>query len=177
VSTLSIASTHLTVIFCSEDAVEFNELSRFLRLDDAYDPEVEEERPLLQSSVIGVPGVATSLQMTPERLRPALLAGSSSSSPLSGKAAIPVNKRDDEFDVSTELSGFGLQGVKVSEDDLAALVKELGLEGDDATDLVKGLGYTTTPAETNAPATHVDSGATTDVADAKPTNTDADQSA
>jgi hypothetical protein len=148
-------------------------LSKFLRLDDTYDPEAEEDRPLLPSTTIGVPGVATSLQMTPERLRPALLAGSSSSSPLSGKAAIPVNKRDDEFDVSTELSGFGLQGVKVSEDDLASLVKELGLEGDDATDLVKGLSSTTTSsqqvAEADSPAKPAEDSASTDATNTKPT--------
>ena len=54
-----------------------------------------------------------------------------------------MNKRDDEFDVSTELEGYGLQGVKVTDDDLAALVQELGLGGDEADDLVKGLS---TPA-------------------------------
>jgi hypothetical protein len=78
--------------------------------------------------------------MTPERLRPAVEASSKSSgSPLTGKAAIPANKRDDEFDVGEELSGFGLQGVKVSQDDLAALVEDLGLGGDDAEELIKGL--------------------------------------
>lgn len=57
-------------------------------------------------------------------------------SPLKGK---PVNKREGDFDVSTELEGFGLQGIRVTEDDLAALVQELGLGGDDADELVKGL--------------------------------------
>ena len=44
-----------------------------------------------------------------------------------------------EFDVSEELSGYGLQGVKVTDDDLLALVEELGLGGEEAGDLVKGL--------------------------------------
>jgi hypothetical protein len=124
----------------SEDAVEFGELDAFLRLNEKYDETIEADRPLLESQPIGVPGAATPLQMTPERLRPAVEASSKSSgSPLTGKAAIPANKRDDEFDIGEELSGFGLQGVKVSQDDLAALVEDLGLGGDDAEELVKGL--------------------------------------
>lgn len=86
---------------------------------------------------IGVPGAMLPLQMTPEHLRTKILA--QQSSPLKGKAAIPVNKRTDAFDVSTELSGFGLQGVQVTEDELRDLVAELGLDGDEAGDLVKGL--------------------------------------
>jgi SH3 domain-binding glutamic acid-rich protein len=38
------------------------------------------------------------------------------------------------------LSGFGLQGVKVTDDELRELVEEMGLGGDEAEDLVKGLG-------------------------------------
>jgi hypothetical protein len=76
--------------------------------------------------------------MTPERLRTKIL--SSSPSPLRGKGnTVPVNKREGAFDVSTELSGFGLQGVMATEDELADLVAELGLDGDEAGDLVKGL--------------------------------------
>jgi hypothetical protein len=86
--------------------------------------------------------------MTPERLRPVIEASSKSSTPLTGKAAIPVNKRDDEFDVGDELSGFGLQGVQVSQDDLAALVEELGLGGDEAKDLVEGLSGSALPEKT-----------------------------
>jgi SH3 domain-binding glutamic acid-rich protein len=48
-------------------------------------------------------------------------------------------RRDEEFDVSEELTGYGLQGVKVTDDDLLALVEELGLGGEEAGDLVKGL--------------------------------------
>jgi hypothetical protein len=51
----------------------------------------------------------------------------------------PVNKLND-FDVSTELEGFGLQGVRVTDDDLRLLVEELGLGGDDADDMVRSLG-------------------------------------
>ena len=130
----------------SEDAVEFGELDTFLRRNEKYDEKIEEDRPLLASQPIGVPGAATPLQMTPERLRSVVEASSRpSGSPLTGKAAIPVNKRDDEFDVGEELSGFGLQGVKVSQDDLAALVEELGLGGDEAEELVNGLSNSGIP--------------------------------
>lgn len=118
---------------CSEEAVEYNELSDYLRLNESWNPKIEEDRPLLPQHVIGVPGAASAAQMTPEHHKPTKF--SSSDSPR-GK---PVNKRDDEFDVSTELEGYGLQGVKVTDDDLAALVQELGLGGDEADDLVKGL--------------------------------------
>lgn len=79
------------------------------------------------------------LEMTTERLKSKIMA-SPQSTP--GKTPIPINKpgaRDDEFDVSTELSGYGLQGVRVTEAELADLVAELGLDGDEAGDLVKGL--------------------------------------
>lgn len=69
-----------------------------------------------------------------------------SPSPLKDK-----ERRDKEFDIGDELVGFGLQGVKVTEDDLAELVKELGLEGDDAGDLVRGLtGNTSSSSQTTA---------------------------
>lgn len=72
-----------------------------------------------------------------------------SSSPLKGKGAgIPVNKRQGEFDVSTELVGYGLQGVNVTDDELRALVAELGLEGNEAGDLVKGLSGSGDKGET-----------------------------
>jgi len=45
-----------------------------------------------------------------------------------------------EIDVGEELSGYGLQGVKVTDDELLQLVSELGLGGDEAAYLIKGLG-------------------------------------
>lgn len=62
---------------------------------------------------------------------------SASSSPASKDALRKRNKK--EFDVGDELTGYGLQGVKVTQDDLLALVEELGLGGEEAGDLVKGL--------------------------------------
>jgi len=39
---------------------------------------------------------------------------------------------EEEFDIGDELSGYGLQGVRVTDDDLEKLVKDLGLNGDEA---------------------------------------------
>ena len=60
-------------------------------------------------------------------------------------SSIPPPKPDkeheaEEFDISTELSGYGLQGVKMTNDELKQLAEELGLGSDDAGDLVQGLG-------------------------------------
>ncbi|KAK0205732.1 hypothetical protein IW262DRAFT_1328336 [Armillaria fumosa] len=120
-----------------EDAVEYDELDTFLRLKEPWNPDVDEDQPALPVRPIGVPGAMMPLQMTPERLKSKILA-KPVSSPLA-RPQIPVNKREGEFDISTELSGYGLQGVRVTEDELRDLVAELGLDGDDAGDLVKGL--------------------------------------
>jgi hypothetical protein len=47
--------------------------------------------------------------------------------------------RTKSIDVGAEL-GFGLEGVKLTEEEMLELVESLGLDGDDAGDLVKGLG-------------------------------------
>jgi SH3 domain-binding glutamic acid-rich protein len=58
-----------------------------------------------------------------------------SPSPLKSK-----KQSEQEFDVGAELVGYGLQGVKVTDDELRELVEELGLDEADAGELVKGLG-------------------------------------
>lgn len=127
--------------------MEYGELDRFLRLSEKWNdnedsllsgPKLPEAKP------VGVPGAMMPLQMTPEHLKKQILA-QPPKSPLSGsgsggKKPIPVNKRVGEMDLGDELSGFGLQGVKVTEDELLDLVKGLGLDDDAAGDLVKGLG-------------------------------------
>jgi hypothetical protein len=88
---------------------------------------------------VGVPGAVTPLEMTPEPLKKKILAGSPAATPVKGKKTIPVNKRTNEIDVGDELGEHGLEGVKVTRDELRALVEELGLAGDDAGDLVQSL--------------------------------------
>ncbi|KAJ7786158.1 hypothetical protein B0H16DRAFT_1489371 [Mycena metata] len=126
-----------------EEAVEYGELDTFLRLKETWDVNIEGDAPA-PAAPIGVPGAMMPLEMTPEHLKTKILA-QQHSSPLKGKGPTPVNKRTDLFDVSTELSGFGLQGVHVSEAELRDLVAELGLDGDEAGDLVKGLSSAPPP--------------------------------
>ncbi|KAJ3734686.1 hypothetical protein DFJ43DRAFT_95637 [Lentinula guzmanii] len=129
-----------------EEAVEYGELDQFLRLKETWNDEVDNiTKPPVQP--IGVPGAMLPLQMTPEHLRTKILV-SPQSTP--GKKPVPVNRpgvRDGEFDVSTELSGYGLQGVMATEAELADLVAELGLDGDEAGDLVKGLAGSSSAME------------------------------
>jgi len=103
-------------------------------LKETWDPEIDHHTEL-EEKPIGVPGAALPLQMTPDHIKKLAL----NRNPSPSLNQIPVNKRTDTFDVSTELSGYGLQGVHASEQELIDLVKELGLEGDDVSDLVKGL--------------------------------------
>ncbi|KAA1467908.1 hypothetical protein DENSPDRAFT_833070 [Dentipellis sp. KUC8613] len=160
-----------------EEAVEFDELTTFLRLNDPYDPSVEEDRPLLPEQPIGVPGAQSPSQMAKLSHKASFNTSPSTPSPLRSKTeraasgthlspgdADPemqkvveeIRKRNEkEFDVGNELIGFGLQGVKVTEDDLLQLVEELGLEGDDAGDLVKGLSDMTLKDD-KKPSTSVD---------------------
>lgn len=110
----------------------------FLRRNEDWDPTFDEDRPMPEVKPVGVPGAVTPLEMVPEPLRKKILAGSPGPSPLKSKT-IPVNKRTDELDVGDDLGDHGLQGVKVTRDELRALIEELGLAGDDAGDLVKSL--------------------------------------
>jgi SH3 domain-binding glutamic acid-rich protein len=108
-----------------EDAIEHDELAIFLRLNEEYDPSVEEDRPLLEEKVIGVPGVSPN--PSPYKPKAKLSVGSPGSTPTKAvgpPVAIPptpatpaaprvppptpVNRRND-FDVSDELTGYGLQ--------------------------------------------------------------------
>ncbi|KAK0478302.1 hypothetical protein IW261DRAFT_1565284 [Armillaria novae-zelandiae] len=108
-----------------EDAVEYDELDTFLRLKEPWNPDVDEDKPAPPVRPIGVPGAMMPLQMTPERLK----------SKIPRQACVFAPREA----TNPELSGYGLQGVRVTEDELRDLVAELGLDGDDAGDLVKGL--------------------------------------
>ncbi|KAL1670425.1 hypothetical protein GGF50DRAFT_32996, partial [Schizophyllum commune] len=121
-----------------EEAVEFDELDTFLRLNDTWHE--DEERPTLPQQPIGVPGAMTPLEMTPERLKPIIQKRAPSPLGPDAPKPVPVNKRKTVLlDAGEVFSGFGLQGEKVSENELADLVAELGLDGDEAGDLIKGL--------------------------------------
>lgn len=127
----------------SEDAVEYDELDIFLKLKESWNPDVDEHiAPPV--TPIGVPGAAMPLEMTPERLRDKVKVHPTAS-PLNGKKPVPVNKREGEVDLGDELAGFGLQGLKATDDELRDLLADLGLDGDDAGDLLKGLGGDSAP--------------------------------
>ncbi|KAJ6621589.1 hypothetical protein B0H10DRAFT_1789366, partial [Mycena sp. CBHHK59/15] len=151
------------VRFSLSNAVECDDLDTFLRLKESWDADIDQDHPPLQEQPIGVPGALMPLQMTPEHIRSKIIA--QSSSPLKGKGSIPVNKQTNAFDVSTELSGFGLQGVTVTEDELRDLVAELGLDGDEAGDLVKGLSNAAAKKESDLES---DTHAQESTPDAKP---------
>ncbi|CCO27023.1 hypothetical protein BN14_01056 [Rhizoctonia solani AG-1 IB] len=114
-----------------EEAVEFGELDRFFRLNEPWgeDDEVFAPTPVPQKP-IAVPGVATPSQITGQR---------PSFAPSPSKPLKKSTPRTKSIDVGAEL-GFGLEGVKLTEEEMLELVESLGLDGDDAGDLVKGLG-------------------------------------
>ncbi|KAG8714630.1 hypothetical protein FRC08_011670 [Ceratobasidium sp. 394] len=118
-----------------DEAVEFGELDRFFRLKEAWgeEDEILMATPASQKP-IGVPGVATPLQVTGQK-------PSFSPSP-SKPSKKPSGK---SVDLGSELSGLGLDGIKVSEEEMLELVESLGLGGDDADEPVKGLGLSSKP--------------------------------
>ena len=96
----------------SEEAVEFDELDKFLRLNDTWHE--DEERPTLPQQPIGVPGAMTPLEMTPERLKPIIQQRAPSPLGPDAPKPVPVNKRKTVLlDAGEVFSGFGLQGEKV----------------------------------------------------------------
>ncbi|KAI8981255.1 hypothetical protein BD414DRAFT_530047 [Trametes punicea] len=113
----------------SEEAVEFGELDTFLRLNEEWEP-LEDDKPLLRAVPVGIPGAHSPSQMNPSHVSP-------SPSPAKPKP------REGQIDAGEKLGDAGLQGVNVTEDDLLALVEELGLGEEDANELVKGLGGNT----------------------------------
>jgi SH3 domain-binding glutamic acid-rich protein len=137
-------STH---ILRSEDAMEHDEIHQFLRTKDNWDselafsidPSIPSVPPAEGSAEggftggtvhhqkpIGVPGALPPSQMT----KPSLLGPKTGASPRRTKEELAKDRERDKnrFDVSEELSGYGLQGVKVTHDELDDLVKELEAE-------------------------------------------------
>jgi len=129
--------------------VEYGELETFLRLKETWDESIEATRPMLPAQPIGVPGASSPSQMAKPAHRALFDASPASkkTTPLRGTAGTTdpgaqkeesLRKRN-ESGAGDELLGNDLQDAKVTEDDLAALVEELGLGGEEAGALVKGL--------------------------------------
>lgn len=107
--------------------MEYGELDIFLRLKETWVE--DEDHPQLASQPIGVPGATPPPKLN---VKPS---PAPSPSPLKDKG----KKGGKQLDLGIELDDAGLEGVTVTDEELADLVKELGLEGDEAGDLVKGL--------------------------------------
>jgi hypothetical protein len=119
---LSRSRARRSLTLRSEDAVEHGELDIFLRLKEDYDATVEEDRPLLEEKVIGVPGVSPmpSPMSTPSKPRVSTTASAASALSPGGPGVpatpalprvpppTPIQKQNG-FDVGDQLSGFGLQ--------------------------------------------------------------------
>lgn len=115
-------------------------MDTYLRLKESWNEE-DDYSPSLEVKPVGVPGASSPSQMTNHR--PSF-------------AAVPAPLKDrskagDELDAGDLLEDNSLVGVSVTDDELADLVKELGLEGDEAGDLVKGLSSTREPEPEPAP--------------------------
>ncbi|ELU41852.1 hypothetical protein AG1IA_04123 [Rhizoctonia solani AG-1 IA] len=118
-------------------AVEFGELDRFFRLNESWGEEDEAFAPTsVPQKPIAVPGVATPSQITGQ---------SPSFAPSASKPLKKSTPRTKSIDVGSQL-GFGLEGVKLTEEEMLELVESLGLDGDDAGELVKGLGLSSSKA-------------------------------
>ncbi|KIK30387.1 hypothetical protein PISMIDRAFT_26817 [Pisolithus microcarpus 441] len=117
----------------SEEAVEYAELDTFLRLKETWNTAVDEDRPAPAAKPVGVPGAVPVSQMTPEHHKPKFF-------PKDPNSPIRAVNKGNDFDIGSEMQGFGLQGVRVTDDELKKLVEELGLDGDDADNIVKSLG-------------------------------------
>lgn len=114
----------------SDEAVECGDLETFLRRNEKWDEELLGPSKKLEAKPVGVPGAYSPLEMNPSH-KP-----TTSSQPTPAKPKHGSHGK--EVDVGDELSGHGLEGVSVSEQDLMDLVSELiGEEG--AGDLMKGL--------------------------------------
>ena len=122
----------MLIILYSVEAVEYDELDTFLRLKESWNPNYD-DTPKLEVVPIGVPGASSPSQMTNHK---PYVATSPSPSPLKDNT-----KKGKEHDAGLLLEDRVLEGIQVTDTELEDLVKELGLEGDEAGDLVKGLSF------------------------------------
>ncbi|KAH7104118.1 hypothetical protein BKA62DRAFT_669754 [Auriculariales sp. MPI-PUGE-AT-0066] len=111
-----------------EDAVEHDELSIFLRLNDDWDPEIDGDgKELKPAAPVGVPGAASPMQMRPDH-KPSF---APQRSPLARHTVSNRRHADDpeEYDAGDKLDDKALAGLQVTEDELMQLVADLGLGG------------------------------------------------
>ena len=114
--------------------MEYGELDIFLRRNEEWE-DYGDEKLNPPAKPIGVPGAYSPSQMHPKYNPPP--SPRPQPSPLKGKGK---EDKSGLLNAGEHLSEFGIHDAEVSMDDLRALVEELGLGGDDANDLVMGLG-------------------------------------
>lgn len=100
-------------------------------LNQDYDPEIDGK--VLPSQPIGVPGAAMPLDMTGHK--PSFAPGGPSPMAKSGNPGTDA----EIIDAGDALPGYGLQGLKITIDELANLAKELDLKDKSASGSTKGL--------------------------------------
>jgi SH3 domain-binding glutamic acid-rich protein len=100
-------------------------------LKEEYDPDLDGKT--LRSQAIGVPGAAMPSEMTGHK--PSFAPGGPTPMRKSGAPGTG----DEVVDAGEVLSGYGLQGVEITMNELTQLAKDLGLDEKNAADLAKGL--------------------------------------
>lgn len=128
-------------------AVENDELDTFLRLKETWNLATDEDEPALEVKPVGIYGAmpvptVQTRAAAPKQPKPV---------PIQRGASEPLKSahrsRPGEIDVGSELQDVGLQGVMATDEELKKLVEELGLDGDDAADMVKNLGGATSSSK------------------------------
>ncbi|KAG9000054.1 hypothetical protein FRB94_005683 [Tulasnella sp. JGI-2019a] len=138
---LLIDNTFVGTVEEFEAAVEQGEaqLRKFLRLDEAYNADVERlyNTPAPEVVPIGVPGV----QMPSEISGHKTVFHGPKDKPIDKSKIVKHDKKlaEGEIDLTESLGGFGLEGVIVTEDELLELIASLGLEEKHADELAKGI--------------------------------------
>ena len=117
----------------SEEAVEYDELNKFLRLDEGHNDEEDEASVLKPSQPVGVPGASSPQQMTNQK-------PSFAAVPSPHRDTVKHVKSGKARDAGEELDDARLQGVKVSDAEITELLRDLGLNEADADELASGLG-------------------------------------
>ncbi|KAG8911323.1 hypothetical protein FRC00_006698, partial [Tulasnella sp. 408] len=138
-----------------EAAVEAGDhvMRQFLRLDEEYNEELERawNTPAPEVVPIGVPGVQ----------KPSEISGHQTvwhgpkDKPIDRSKVVKHDAKlaEGEIDLTETLGEFGLEGVVVTEDELAELVAELNLNKEEAANLVKGIAEASAAANPPSPPT------------------------
>ncbi|KAG8929573.1 hypothetical protein FRC01_004107 [Tulasnella sp. 417] len=150
-----VDNTFIGTVEDFEAAVEAGDhvMRKFLRLDEEYNEELERvwNTPAPEVVPIGVPGVQ----------KPSEISGHQTvwhgpkDKPIDRSKVVKHDAKlaEGEIDLTETLGEFGLEGVVVTEDELAELVAELNLNKEEAANLVKGIAEASAAANPPSPPT------------------------